>query len=67
MNRYASMKNGRQFASPASASVTEPVSSYRLTIVTSEVSLNVLMKLFMIDGTTSRSACGRTILRCVCQ
>ena len=36
-------------------------------MVTSDVSLNVLMKLFMIDGTTMRSACGRTILRCVCQ
>ena len=36
-------------------------------MVTSEVSLKVLMKLFMIEGTTRRSACGRTILRCVCQ
>jgi hypothetical protein len=44
-----------------------PVSSYRLTMVTSEVSLKRLMKLFMMLGTTIASACGSTILRCVCQ
>ncbi len=36
-------------------------------MVTSDVSLKVLIKLFMIEGTTSRSACGKTILRWVCQ
>ena len=36
-------------------------------MVTSEVSLKMPMKLFMIAGTTIASACGSTILRCVCQ
>ena len=44
-----------------------PVSSYRLTMVTSEVSLKMEMKLFTMLGTTMASACGSTILRWVCQ
>ncbi len=34
-------------------------------MVTSEQSLSVAMKEFATDGTTSRSACGSTILRWV--
>ena len=36
-------------------------------MVTSEVSLKIAMKLFIMPGTTSASACGRMILRCACQ
>ena len=36
-------------------------------MVTSEVSLKAPMKVFMMAGTTSRSACGSTILKVVCQ
>ena len=36
-------------------------------MVTSDVSLKMAMKLFTIPGTTIASACGSTILRCVCQ
>ena len=35
--------------------------------MTSDVSLKIAMKLLMIPGTTIASACGSTILRCVCQ
>ena len=45
--------NGRQFGVELSASRSAPVSSYRLTMVTSEVSLKMPMKLFTIAGTTS--------------
>ena len=44
--------------SEPTAKLSAPVNSYNETMVTSEVSLNKEMKLFMMLGTTVPSACG---------